>query len=441
MIKNMNNLFYEIEYDSNPLPNSEPIPGVGKFVLKSPESQAIAAPVHDPIRERFCEMRGIQAAAHLRHEERFYKQGLFMADFEDDYREHKDFSQYYPTYQMMGYEQLRTYFTWRTAVKNGDIRETSLSYAFVYVYELLNNIGVESPQTGLDKLTAFWQAFREFDDTLDKYIKKWLSDYHEYYDLPHESHEDSLCESCDLNDWQSISAYDIRKSRFYADNAELIRDVFARIIPKLPLKDLVFQPIDFERSAFNGAVFFNRKHKSIKMTRLFPTDSGKRLIGEIIRKIELCLRERTGFKYKIKASSTQFDSTIEQTIADYFAELNRVEVAVDFGNLQRIRTESLDTQEKLIVEEEVGAAICRPLEVPEVQPQSAFTAIELKALALLIRGENLKSFADENGVMLEVLVDSLNEKALDLIGDNIVESRGEDFILYADYTEKVKEWL
>ncbi|MCL2754122.1 MAG: TerB N-terminal domain-containing protein [Oscillospiraceae bacterium] len=458
----MNKLFYEIEYDSNPFPNCEPIPGVGKFVLKSPESQAITAPENDPIRERFYAMRelanelkfrnrpsfdfgGLYKTTHNRGNldgEMFYKQGMFMADFEDDYCEYKDFTQYYPTYQMMGYEQLRTYFTWRTAVRNGDIRETSLSYAFVYIYELLNNIGVENPQEGLDKLTVFLQAFRkfgEFGDTLDKYMKKWLADYHEYYNLPQESHRDSLCDSADLNDWHSVSAYDIKKSRFYADNAELINEVFPRVIPKLALKDLVFQPIDFERNAFNGAVFFNRKHKTIKMTRLFPTDSGRRLIGDVIKKIELCLRERRGFKYKIKANPTPFDSTIEQTIAEYFAELNRIEVAVDFGNLKQIRKEALETQEKLIVPEYVGDALARPAEpIPEPPTKNAFIAIELKALALLLNGESLKAFADESGVMLEVLVDSLNEKALDLIGDNVID---DEFVLYDDYAEQVKEWL
>ena len=42
--------FYEIEYDACPLP------GVGKFVLKS---QKVSAPVKDEIREKFNQMRDI----------------------------------------------------------------------------------------------------------------------------------------------------------------------------------------------------------------------------------------------------------------------------------------------------------------------------------------------------------------------------------------------
>jgi hypothetical protein len=43
----------------------------------------------------------------------FIRQARFMADFEDDYQKLAPFSMFYPYYQMMSYEQLRTYFTWR----------------------------------------------------------------------------------------------------------------------------------------------------------------------------------------------------------------------------------------------------------------------------------------------------------------------------------------
>lgn len=42
-----------------------------------------------------------------------------MEDFEDDYDGDAPFSMYYPCYQMMGYEQLRTYFSWRSKVRKG----------------------------------------------------------------------------------------------------------------------------------------------------------------------------------------------------------------------------------------------------------------------------------------------------------------------------------
>ena len=79
----------------------------------------------------------------------FCKQAEFMAKFEDDYPEYAEFSMYFPDYQRMGYRQLRTYFTWRSKVRQGQVMRTSFSYVFLYLYELINNIGVESGEDGL----------------------------------------------------------------------------------------------------------------------------------------------------------------------------------------------------------------------------------------------------------------------------------------------------
>ncbi|HQM97347.1 MAG TPA: tellurite resistance TerB C-terminal domain-containing protein, partial [Clostridia bacterium] len=60
---------------------------------------------------------------------------------------------------------------------------------------------------------------------------------------------------------------------------------------------------------------------------------------------------------------------------------------------------------------------------------------ELKALDVIIVNGDLKKFADESGIMLEVLVDGINEKAMDYIGDNILD---EDMAIYEDYEEYIK---
>jgi hypothetical protein len=63
--------------------------------------------------------------------------------------------------------------------------------------------------------------------------------------------------------------------------------------------------------------------------------------------------------------------------------------------------------------------------------------VEIKALSVVLQGEmELKKYADECGIMLEVLVDGINEKAIDFIGDNLLD---DDFALYDDYKEQVKE--
>ncbi len=63
--------------------------------------------------------------------------------------------------------------------------------------------------------------------------------------------------------------------------------------------------------------------------------------------------------------------------------------------------------------------------------------VEIKALSVVLQGEiELKKYAVECGIMLEVLVDGINEKAIDIIGDNLLD---DEFALYEDYKELVKE--
>ncbi|MDR2712879.1 MAG: TerB N-terminal domain-containing protein, partial [Clostridiales bacterium] len=261
-------LFYEIEY------NSSPWEGVGRFV---PKPQKIEAPPKDEIRELFYAMREIARVnrtlfySHSNAYDRrvrqensriFYKQALFMKDFVDHYTAKAPYSSPFPSYQMMGYEQLRTYFTWRTQVRQGNVADTSIAYAFLYIYELLNNIGVEDPAKGLDKLMFFWKAFRKHNKAIDKYVLAWLKDYHIYYQLPRSFKEfitqkdltryyPSILDTDDSFDlFAAISRYDIGKSSFYSgDNIRLSKDCFHFIIERLRQ---VFQD---KRSDFDETIF------------------------------------------------------------------------------------------------------------------------------------------------------------------------------------------
>jgi hypothetical protein len=113
----------------------------------------------------------------------FYKQGKFMEDFQDNYEYTGEFFRYYPTYQSMSDRQLRGYFTWRTKVRQGIIERTSLSFVFVYIYELINGIGIDSPMDGYIKLKTLWEAYSPIEPKINRYLAQWLKDYVIYYNL------------------------------------------------------------------------------------------------------------------------------------------------------------------------------------------------------------------------------------------------------------------
>lgn len=119
----------------------------------------------------------------LSEAELFYRQGLLMADFEDDCPYNGTFKSYFPTYNAMSDRQLRGYFTWRAQVRRGTVEKTSTSFAFLYLYELICGIGVDDPLDGFNKIKAFWDVYRAFEPGIDRFARVWLQDYAVFHGL------------------------------------------------------------------------------------------------------------------------------------------------------------------------------------------------------------------------------------------------------------------
>ncbi|NLC43567.1 MAG: hypothetical protein GX783_04720 [Clostridiales bacterium] len=518
-----NGLFYEIEYDS------VPVPGVGKYVLKS---QKIEEPEKDEIRELFYQMRDISRNHRSKYDfsrffDRrvqndnaiiFYEQGLFMKDFEDDYAGNTQLSQYFPNYQMMGYEQLRTYFTWRTRVRKGNIVNTSLAYTFLYIYELLANIGVDDAQNGLDNLIFFWKSFRNYNKSIDKYVLQWLKDYYIYYNLPYTWSE--FIEKNDLAEYFpstigtddtfdlfcSISKYDIRKSVFWSDDtSQIIRECFSFVIDRIRqdfgaagihFDDALFRPTKKLSvwKPFKDALFYNHlkqpdrsivlskdeiylcKNNAWSFSVNLTSEKGRQFISYVMKKMESTLRKIMKYRFKITANTDMInedtirvltkaglyiEKIVPSAVLEYHREATKTIVKVNHASLAKIRQEALITQEALIVEAtsdniDVDSAqvtfsaqkqniFSDPLEAePETSVNTwdslkdALSEDEINAIAVVLRGDDIKAFADVCGVMLEVLVDGINEKSIDFIGDNLMD---EEFVVYDDYIEQVKELI
>jgi hypothetical protein len=436
------------------------------------------ARVHRPI----SDYRGLfERQIHNNQAEVFYWQGMFMKDFADSYTEKAEFSAYFPHYQMMRFEQLRTYFTWRTAVREGHVADISLSYAFLYIYELLNNIGAASPEDGLEKLASFWKAFSLHNSAIDRYLPRWLKDYYVYYNLA--GHYPKTSETNDsFNSLCAVSKYDIKKSAFYTDeNAKLIADCFNFAIDKIklvftqnnihfdesikqmtewkPFKDALFHPWlelssrqpDRRVVLSENEIYICNQNKWTHST-VVVTDSGRQLIGYIMKQTEVTLRKIFRYKYKLSADAStvlQYKLPLEKIVSDavyeFHREANKIIVNVDNKALSTIRQEALLTQEKLIVPDVGEAVLSAPSVVDETikEPiissgwtglKNALTAVEIGALSAPI----LKKYADEQGIMPEVLIDGINEKAMDFIGDNLMD---DEFVIYDDYIEQIKELI
>lgn len=113
----------------------------------------------------------------------FVRQAKLAADYEDDFEYEGTFQHYFPTYQVMDDRQLRGYFAWRAKARQGQLERTSLSFAFVRLYELLNGVGAATPEEGFESLRDFVVAYRALDSRIERYAHTWLHDYVVYHGL------------------------------------------------------------------------------------------------------------------------------------------------------------------------------------------------------------------------------------------------------------------
>lgn len=112
--------------------------------------------------------------------ESFRRQAVFMADYEDDFPWTGDLVCYFPTYQDLTTKQLRGYFSWRTQVRRGIFQPIAASAAYIYLYELLNGVGADSPADILEKLRVFEAGYIGAgfgDGRMRDNLRRWMLEY------------------------------------------------------------------------------------------------------------------------------------------------------------------------------------------------------------------------------------------------------------------------
>jgi len=106
----------------------------------------------------------------------FYRQGCYMADFEDHTDRYVPLFDSQPSYESLNDDQLRCYFTWRAAIRRKRVTGTGVYYLYLYFFELINNIGVGSD--ALEQLAYAVNAYKNtFPDSIPLF-KTWLRDYY-----------------------------------------------------------------------------------------------------------------------------------------------------------------------------------------------------------------------------------------------------------------------
>lgn len=453
-----------------------------------------AARAAEALPEKYREMRriGRDDPSLLASEARlFAKQAKFMEDFEDSYDYNGVFIRYFPTYRHMSDRQLRGYFSWRTKVRRGIVEETSLSFAFVYLYELINLVGAEDVCDAAEALDRFVDRYSVFDRSVARYARRWRRDmaiycgeseafpktdaqdtYHaavRTLDAPREAGEDELFRAI-----TALSSFNPERSKLFRQRPDEAKALLCRIFAafadfcethrKVPLTERLFgRKKERAYVIFPSAVFCDVRRRE---ERTFVSPGGQVYkckngvwtvtgypeikkksaeLGALVKSIDAVLREFFGIEQsKEDAASAVLRSVAAKEIAAYFEELRRAEaskVEFDFSKLDVIRASSDVTAELLVTEDEreseEDAPVCE--EVAESAP--TFTDDEKEIVRLIASGGDGAGYARSRGLLLSVVVDNINEKLFDLLLDNAIEFEDEAPRIVEDYMEDVKGFI
>ena len=419
----------------------------------------------------------------------FLKQARLLADYEDDYPLILKVSRYYTTYEVLTDRELRSYFSWRTKVRHGDIQESCASFAFLYLYELINQIGVENPLDGLEKMDAFVQGYGKLDDTLSFYCPAWRRAYIIYYDLPNTLLKDREAKDrsvpCGVLDSapeqtaqaiveavKGISPGWLRRSKYYRSHTQDMDTVIAGVLGQMCLhyrkkggRTLCDQLFGRETSRpfqpFYSAVFCDPlKRRDFRYTLSpghdilcqdgywmevgrFPSPRGERKLDELMKSIDASMRavleprapiqRPSQLKWVEKIIQGEIQALLD---AKEQARLAAQRIAIDYSALDAIRRDAAITQEKLAIEEELEPEP-EPTQAPEPEPGDCpLDKTEYRLLQCLLYGGDTR-WVQQEGKMLSVLLDSINEKLYDAFQDSVIE----DGAPVEDYADELKEMV
>lgn len=422
----------------------------------------------------------------------FIKQGKLLAGYEDDYVYDRQVLRYFPTYQSLTDPELRGYFSWRTKLRRGNLQKTSLTYAFLYIYELLNQIGVADPMDGYRKLTEFRDAYGALDDGILPYLNLWLMDYVVYYNLDAGLLADTpqvrfnrgiavLDSIQSRGDEEVIRAVEqlspkwLERSKFYREYREECDTVIVRVLRRMSAhynarckKTMVEQYFgsfsQYRVILFDAAVFHERQVEgsrqymmdenyiyrcrnglwSVQKYNCLPHSNGK--LGDGLKAIDGVMRECYGYGCPIqyKLDTKWILKIIQEEARNLLTEKKAAEekkITIDYSRLARIRSDAAVTRDRLMVEEEAEeeappVQTPAPAEEPEDTP---LTKDEYRLLQSLLYGRDY-GWVRSSGLMLSVLADGINDKLYDTFSDSVL--LGDDPPeLIEDYIADLKEMI
>lgn len=447
-----------------------------------------------------------------RRESNFYRQGMLMANYEDDFAQMVPINKQRPIYHDLTVDQLRSYFSWRTKFRQGKYKPAPAAYVYLLASELVCQIGVKDKADGLRQLRLLFAKCVEQRDISTSWQEKHiLQNYLVYYGFALEEIRPDFADElmrgevyhnllsgeasgqelyqaiCCLSSYLPKNNPLLKKEpeKFYELLAQVWQEV--RLNPYQLLKLLVGEKTTLPVEMFADTVFFSLD--PVKDAELilgpglvyrcqggqwsnevyWPSGRQRQLLANFMHEFDRLSRQafKQGRALKEKDLPPAFKQAIVQGIADYqeiLIERARPKVKINLASLDQIRSDAAETKESLLTEEE------RQLEAEEAEgitsesnkQVSESSAAEEKMtkdidetaanglgldeneeqlLLALFSGQPYQDFLRQRHLLLGVVVDQINEKIFDEIGDAVIDCDGRKAEIVEDYRSDLADLL
>ena len=424
----------------------------------------------------------------------FLNQAKLLEFYKDDYEGEYISHCYYPTYDLLNNQELRSYFAWRTKVRNGDIQPSCSSFAYLYLYELINGIGTGTPVEGLHKMDDFAAAYKEYESSLMNYYANWRKSYIIYYNLSdsflrgeeregEEAHMAVLDSAQEQTDDAVAAAVKqlapgwLNRSKFYKTHQTDMDRVIVQVLRRMhqhysarskrTFSEQLFgsrethsvdlfcyavfcDPLRHENSRYyiTDSHYFECRNGYWTETSCFIDSHKRRKLEDLMKTIDASLRVALNDGKPIKSPSQLkwVTKVIEEEVAALLeaqkqqeAEAKRVQI--DYSALAQIRREAAITQDKLATEEEMEEEAPPAVQPPPPQPETLpgdcpLDKTQYRLMQNLLYGGDT-SWVQREGKMVSVLLDSINEILYDVFQDAVIE----DQQVVEDYIDELKEMV
>ena len=424
----------------------------------------------------------------------FLNQAKLLEFYKDDYEGEYISHCYYPTYDLLNNQELRSYFAWRTKVRNGDIQPSCSSFAYLYLYELINGIGTGTPVEGLHKMDDFAAAYKEYESSLMNYYANWRKSYIIYYNLSdsflggeeregEESHMAVLDSAQEQTDDAVAAAVKqlapgwLNRSKFYKTHQTDMDRVIVQVLRRMhqhysarskrTFSEQLFgsrethsvdlfccavfcDPLRHENSRYyiTDSHYYECRNGYWTETSCFIDSHKRRKLEDLMKTIDASLRVALNDGKPIKSPSQLkwVTKVIEEEVAALLETQKQQEAAakrvqIDYSALAQIRREAAITQEKLATEEEMEEEAPPAVQPPPPQPETLpgdcpLDKTQYRLMQNLLYGGDT-SWVQREGKIVSVLLDSINEILYETFQDAVIE----DQQVVEDYIDELKEMV